>query len=505
MAKAAKGKSKTSFERRCRDAERGVHLPTVAELLRLSPFFNNDIESDIQTFAERMLMAIESGAETQAVRDALKALSAAPWQEVVEAAIPVFQEIPEHVMTRSRAADIALRLKIYSAFLGNEGVIGEIAHLCLQRSMLNRNALAQIDLVRASIGWQSCLAMRRSGYSFIHLASPQFVHSKGDDIFKVIGEHWQKSKATQPDLETDNALATVPGAAAGTTPTKELVVVSAIGNSGMTHAREVETEFKPLVQKPLPLRQTSQAAKVRQRLAAEFPHAIQVLDTLLGELAAGPYLRLRPSVLLGGPGIGKTRFCQRLMSELSVPHAVFSCGGVADSSLAGTARRWSTGEPSLPLSLVRQHKVANPCIVLDEMDKVGTSRHNGNLHDSLLGLLEQQSSSRWFDPYLQAPVDLSAVLWLGTANSLDGWTGPLRDRVRILKYPSPGPEHLASLSAALLEQIAAERGLGARWMSPLTGQELDALRAVWPGGSVRKLRRYIEGVLEARQKESVRQ
>lgn len=139
------------------------------------------------------------------------------------------------------------------------------------------------------------------------------------------------------------------------------------------------------------------------------------------------------------------------------------------------------------------------------MDKVGTSRHNGNLHDALLGLLEPQSATRWFDPYLQAPVNLVAVLWLGTANSLQDWTGPLRDRVRVLKFPSPGPQHLSTLSAALMKQIAAERGQDVRWVLPLTGQELDALRSVWPGGSVRRLRRYLEGVLEARQTAAVRQ
>lgn len=505
MGNISSGKTRDWFERQCRAAERGVHLPTVNELLRLSPFINDDIESDIRAFAERMLPVIGKSPETQRIYDALAALSTAPWRELVEAAISAFQEVPVEVLTPHRRTDIILRLELYSAYLGNEGAIRAMAERCFHKSQHIRNATAMVDLLRASMGWQCILILRRAGLQFSTLSSPGFVRSKADEIFKIIGEHWRSVNTTpsRPDNECVNE--PTPDAIAPEQSNIGVVVVSAIGNAGLAHAKDVENEFKPLLHKRLPLRKLSQGTEIRQRLSSEFPHAVEVLDTLLSEMAAGPYLRLRPTVLLGEPGAGKTRFCQRLMSALEAPHAVFSCGGVSDSSLAGTARRWATGEPSLPLSLVRQHRVANPCIVLDEMDKIGTSRHNGNLHDALLGLLEQQSALRWFDPYLQAPVNLFCVIWLGTANSLEDWTGPMRDRVRILTFPSPGPEHLDALSGALLEQIAAERGQDSRWVSPLTGHELDALRSVWPGGSVRKLRRYLEGVLAARQAAAVRQ
>ena len=498
-------KTRDWFERQCRAAERGAHLPTVNELLRLSPFINDDIESDIRAFAERMLPVIGKSTESQAIYDALAALSAAPWRELVDAAISAFQEAPMEILTPQRRAEIILRLEIYSAYLGNEAAISALAERCFHKSQYIRNATAMVDLIRASMGWQSILILRRAGLQFSTLTSPGFVRCKADEIFKIIGEHWQSVTNTpsRPDNECVNE--PTPNAITPERSNIGVVVVSAIGNAGLAHAKDVENEFNPLLKKRLPLRKLPPGSDIRQRLSSEFPHAVEVLDTLLSEMAAGPYLRIRPTVLLGAPGVGKTRFCQRLMSALEVPHAVFSCGGVSDSSLAGTARRWSTGEPSLPLSLVRQHKVGNPCIVLDEMDKVGTARHNGNLHDALLGLLEQQSALRWFDPYLQAPVNLFCVIWLGTANSLEDWSGPLRDRVRILKFPSPRPEHLEALSGALLEQIAAERGQDSRWVSPLTGHELDALRSVWPGGSVRKLRRYLEGVLAARETAAIRQ
>jgi len=505
MGKAASGPTKSSFERRCRAAERGLHLPTVNELLRLSPFYNDDIESDIQTFSERMLLAIGKSPETRPLHDVLAALAAAPWLELVEAAIAAFQEVPAPILKPSRRADVILRLKIYAAYLGNEGAISSLAALCFEKSMESRNAPFKVDLLRAGISWQYTLALRRSGYAFNLLCSPHYQRNKADDACRAIGEYWQKATAPKLTPEEGVTAASEPDVGAQASNNIGIVVVSAIGNMGLAQAKSVENEFNPLLKTRLPLRQLASGSDIHRRLATEFPHAADIVGTLLTEMVAGPYLRLRPTVLLGEPGVGKTRFCQQLMSALNVPHAVFSCGGVSDSSLAGTARRWSTGEPSLPLSLIRQHKVANPCIILDEMDKVGTSNHNGNLHDALLGLLEPQSATRWFDPYLQAPVNLFAVIWLGTANSLQDWTGPLRDRVRVVKFPNPGPQHLGSLSAALMEQIAAERGQDARWVSPLTGHELDALRSVWPGGSVRRLRRYVEGVLEARQIAAIRQ
>lgn len=498
MGKASPRKTRTSFDRRCRDAERGLHLPTVNELILLSPFFNDEIEADIKAFAERMLLAIDEKPEAKAIREALKALSVAPWLRLVDAAIPAFVAAPEHVLTSIRATDTVLRLRLYAAYLGDEDAMTAMANLCFQKSMLHRNAGIKIDLLRAGIAWQWCLALRRSGYSFSHLASPGYMRNQGDETFATISDYWQNANAAKsaPDVEPIAPPSSEP--ATDILNGKSLVVVSAIGSAGLMHSKGIESEFKPLVNKALPLRRMSQAAIIYRRLAAEFPHATDILDALLREMADGPYLRLRPTVLLGEPGIGKTRFAQKLMYALEVPNAIYSCGGVVDSSLSGTARQWSTSQPSMPLSLVRQHQVANPCIILDELDKVGTSHHNGNLHDALLGLLDPQSSSRWFDPYLQAPVNLSAVIWMATANTLDGWTGPLRDRVRILRFPAPGPQHLEALTAALLEQISAERGHDARWVPPLTKQELDALRAVWSGGSVRKLRRYLEGVLQAR-------
>ena len=152
----------------------------------------------------------------------------------------------------------------------------------------------------------------------------------------------------------------------------------------------------------------------------------------------------------------------------------------------------------LPVAMLNQHRVASPGVILDELEKAGSSTQNGRLHDVLLAMLEPVSAVEWTDPYLQAPVDLSHMVWLATANTIDGIPVPLLDRCRVLQFPAPGPEHLRLLAPALLGQACTARGLDPRWAAPLDGVELQAVAQAWPGGSMRRLARLLEGVIAAR-------
>ncbi len=123
--------------------------------------------------------------------------------------------------------------------------------------------------------------------------------------------------------------------------------------------------------------------------------------------------------------------------------------------------------------------------------------------DCLLGFLEPETASRYPDPALQTTLDLSAVSYVATANSADPVPPPLRDRFRIIAFPKPTADDLDALLPAVLADLAHERRLDPRWITPLDGEEHDAVADHWRGGSVRQLRRVVEVILRTREIEAV--
>lgn len=256
-------------------------------------------------------------------------------------------------------------------------------------------------------------------------------------------------------------------------------------------------EYAPMAGRRLPCVPPPDLPAVRARLVSRYPHAAAVIDRMLSLAVGQRYARLRPVLLVGPPGCGKTRLAREVCEAMGLAVTVLPCGGVSDASLIGTSRQWGTGRASVPLQAIKRAMLATVAIVVDEIDKVGTSRHNGNAQDGMLNMLDH--ASRYHDPYLECDTDLSGTTFIATANSLATVTDPLKDRFLILQMPPPTQESLPVLVEGILADLREETGQDEDWLPGLDGEELSAVVENWrPGSSIRALRRLVEAAVASR-------
>jgi ATP-dependent Lon protease len=270
----------------------------------------------------------------------------------------------------------------------------------------------------------------------------------------------------------------------------------ALKNSRM---REIVKPLKAVINTLVPLVPVPRLADARNRLHLEFPYALDAIDVALADLVGRTTVRLQPILFLGPPGGGKSRFCRRLGELLGVQ--VWRCDASQSdgATFGGTDRRWNSAEACHPFLAIARAKIANPIVLLDEIEKAATRCDCGRLWDNLLGFLEPETSERYPDPALQTPLNLSQVTYVATANSLRSLPAPVRDRFRIVAFPKPRLEDLEALLPQVIADLVAERGLDARWVEPLSGAERNVVAMNWRGESVRLLRRILDVVLRVRE------
>ncbi|MCA3082110.1 MAG: AAA family ATPase, partial [Rhodocyclaceae bacterium] len=183
----------------------------------------------------------------------------------------------------------------------------------------------------------------------------------------------------------------------------------------MPHGDKRRFEWLKPLASPLRLAPVPQSLDKVILLSEEMPNFSTAVRGVVADLAlrrdtAADFLRLRPLLLVGPPGIGKTRFARILAEKLGLAFSSMSLEGLSDNrGLAGTASGWSSAEACWPLREMARLRCANPLLTLDEIDKCVAS-HNGDNLATLLSWLEPSTACKVQDPVL-GEANLSGISW----------------------------------------------------------------------------------------------
>ena len=221
---------------------------------------------------------------------------------------------------------------------------------------------------------------------------------------------------------------------------KEISRFQAMGNSAAESA-VLRTYIEIMLDVPWEkLSEDSMDLEEAENILEEDHYGLKkVKERVLEYLAARAMSQKKDAAILclvGPPGTGKTSIARSIAKATHKEYVRLSLGGVRDESeIRGHRKTYVGAMPGRIVAAIRQAKVRNPLMLLDEVDKVGKDQR-GDTASALLEVLDGEQNEHFRDHYLEVPLDLSDVLFIATANDLSTIPKPLLDRMEVIEVSS---------------------------------------------------------------------
>ncbi len=251
-----------------------------------------------------------------------------------------------------------------------------------------------------------------------------------DDSQSQIEEYRKKTKELIASDEVKNKL------------NKEIDRLASIGSGNPAESGVIRTYVETLLALPWDKmsKDSEDIARARKILREDHYGLEKIKERILEFLAVRALKKKGESpiiCLVGPPGTGKTSIAKSVARALDKKYIRMSLGGVKDESeIRGHRRTYVGAMPGRIVNGLKSAGVKNPLMLLDEIDKVGSSAYKGDVSSALLEVLDPEQNIRFSDHYVDIPVDLSEVLFIATANDASGIPKPLLDRMELIEVTS---------------------------------------------------------------------
>lgn len=198
-------------------------------------------------------------------------------------------------------------------------------------------------------------------------------------------------------------------------------------------------------------------------------------------------LQIPPILLLGDPGLGKTYFVSEFAELINLPFFEISLATVtATFGLSGGNIQWAEGSTGFIANSLAESKVANPIILIDEIDKASPSRQY-NPMNIFYTLLESHTAERFKDEALEFKLDASKVIWIATGNYIENIPDPILSRMRIFNIEQPDKNSMKTIVQCIYEHLIFNKPYGKLLDSVLDAAIIERLSVESPRAAKRAI------------------